>query len=125
GLARAVVERCFPDTPCPVGGVGFAELELEALGRIASPVLENPGYVKFRKGGEPHETNPDVVDAAHALRKAVNGGGAPAYRRFAELVNGRDALELRDLLELASTEPVPLDEVEPATEIVRRFSSGG
>src|SRR5207302_868081 len=47
------------------------------------------------------------------------------YARFAELVNGRDALELRDLLELAATDPVPLDEVEPAAEIVRRFSSGG
>ena len=37
--------------------------------------LESPGYVKFRKGGEPHETDADVVDAAHALRQALNGEG--------------------------------------------------
>ena len=125
GLGREVVERCFPDTPCPVGGVGFAELEQEALGRAASAQLENPGYVKFRKGGEPHETSPDVVDAAHALRKAVNGGGAALYERFAELVNQREALELRDLLEPVAAEPVPLEEVEQAGSIARRFSSGG
>jgi glutamate synthase (ferredoxin) len=63
--------------------------------------------------------------AAHALRKAVNGGGWQLYERFAALVNGRGALELRDLLELRAADPVPLDDVEPAEEIVRRFSGGG
>jgi glutamate synthase domain-containing protein 2/glutamate synthase domain-containing protein 3 len=88
--------------------------------------------VKFRKGGEPHATNPDVVAAlqetaaAHALRRAVNGGGAGHYERFAGLVNGREAMELRDLLELApGRDPVALEEVEPAAAIVGRFSSGG
>jgi glutamate synthase domain-containing protein 2/glutamate synthase domain-containing protein 1/glutamate synthase domain-containing protein 3 len=136
GLSREVVDRSFPGTPCPVGGIGFAELEREARERHAvayarAPKLENPGYVKFRKGGEPHATNPDVVDAlqetaaAHALRKAVNGGGWRLYERFAGLVNERSPLELRDLLEpLASLPAVPLDEVEPAASIVRRFSGG-
>ena len=137
GLAHEVVERCFPGTPAPVGGLGFAELEAELVERAgaawgARPQLENPGYVKFRKGGEPHATSPDVVEAlqeaaaAHALRKAVNGDGRRLYDRFAELVNGREAMELRDLLELVPAgPPVPLDEVEPAGSIVRRFSSGG
>jgi glutamate synthase domain-containing protein 2/glutamate synthase domain-containing protein 1/glutamate synthase domain-containing protein 3 len=136
GLAREVVDRCFPGTPCPVGGIGFAELEREARARHSAayapaPKLENPGYVKFRKGGEPHATNPDVVDAlqetaaAHALRKSLNGAGWPQYERFAELVNGRAPLELRDLLEpVPAPEPVSLDEVEPAESIVRRFSGG-
>jgi glutamate synthase domain-containing protein 2/glutamate synthase domain-containing protein 1/glutamate synthase domain-containing protein 3 len=136
GLSRDVVERCFPGTPCPIGGVGFAELEEEARGRHAaahagSPKLENPGYVKFRKGGEPHATTPEVVEglhqtaAAHALRRAVNGAGWAQYERFATLVNGRTPLELRDLIEpAAGLPPVPLDEVEPAGSIVRRFSGG-
>jgi glutamate synthase (ferredoxin) len=87
--------------------------------------------VKFRKGGERHATDPTVVAAlhetaaAHALRKAVNGGGRPAYERFAALVNERAPLELRDLLEPATGSPaVPLDEVEPAESILRRFSGG-
>jgi len=134
GLTRDVLERCFPGTPCLVGGVGFAELEEEMVSRhgaanSGSPRMENPGYVKFRKDGEPHATSPAIVAAmhetaaAHALRKAVGGGGPPAYERFAALVNERRALELRDLVEpAASGSAVPLDEVEPADAIVRRFS---
>ncbi len=82
--------------------------------------------MKFRKGGEPHETNADVVDAAHALRLAVRQERQDRYDQFAALVNGRSPMELRDLLEPAAAEkPVPLDEVEPAESIVRRFSAGG
>ena len=137
GLAQEVVDRCFVGTASPVGGVGFAELERELLARLGTTRLENPGYVKFRKGGEPHETDADVVAAAHALRQAVravsaggaghvNGRGWDAYERFAGLVNGRVPMELRDLLEPGPADAsVALDEVEPAEEIVRRFSAGG
>ena len=125
GLAREVVDRCFPGTSAPLGGIGFAQLERELRARHAAawgdaPELENPGYVKFRKGGERHETNPDVVAMlqAHALRRGE-------YVHFAELVDGREPMELRDLLELVPQgPPVPLDEVEPVESIVRRFSSG-
>jgi glutamate synthase (ferredoxin) len=126
GLAPEVVELCFVGTPSPVGGIGFAELEREALTRAASARLESPGYVKFRKGGEPHETDPDVVEAAHALRLAVRNERRDRYERFAELVDGRPPMELRDLLELVpAAEPVPLEEVEPPESIVQRFSAGG
>jgi glutamate synthase (ferredoxin) len=123
GLARDVVDLCLTGTPSEIGGIGFAELEREALLRRAhAPQLENPGYVKYRKGGEPHATTPPVVDAlqraAHALRRRD-------YDRFADLVNTRPPLELRDLLELASTGvPLNVEEVEPVETIVRRFSSG-
>jgi len=131
GLAHDVIDTCLTGTPSAIGGIGFAELEREAIARHrGAPQLENPGYVKFRKGGEPHATNPPVVEslqaAAHALRRAVNGAGWITYERFADLVNGRTPLELRDLLELRTAgPPVPLDEVEPVESIVPRFSSGG
>src|SRR5207237_5335342 len=54
-----------------------------------------------------------------------NGAGWNTYERFAELVNEREPLELRDLLELAPATSVPLEDVEPVESIVRRFSSGG
>src|SRR2546423_1418863 len=121
GLAPDVVDLCLTGTPSLVGGVAFAELEREILERQGARALENPGYVKFRKGGEPHATSPPVVDAlkqaAHALRRRD-------YERFADLVNGRAPLELRDLLELAERTPAPVDDVEPAESIVRRFSGG-
>ena len=125
GLAQEVVDLCFAGTPSAVGGIGFAELERESLARFASTRLENPGYVKFRKGGEPHETDASVVDAAHALRLAVRKDRREAYDRFAALVDGRAPMELRDLLDFAPAEAVPLDEVEPADSIVQRFSAGG
>jgi glutamate synthase (ferredoxin) len=125
GLAQEVVDLCLAGTPSAVGGIGFAELERETLARSGATRLENPGYVKYRKGGEPHETNTDVVDAAHALRLAVRHERQEAYDRFAALVDDRAPMELRDLLELAPAEPVPLDEVEPAESIVQRFSAGG
>jgi len=142
GLAPEIVERAFAGTPCPIGGIGFAELERELRARCdglstGKPALENPGYHKWRKGGEPHETNGDVVDslhemaAAHALRKAVRSGdgldpaGWKLYEAFAGLVNGRSPMEPRDLLELVPAgPPVPLEEVEPVSAIVARFSSG-
>ncbi len=136
GLADEVVERCFVGTSSSIGGLGFAELEQDVLERHARAwgggvKLENPGFVKFRKGGEPHATSPEVVEAlhemaaAHALRGAVRADDFARYERFADLVNGREPLELRDLLELVPAgPPVPLDEVEPVESIVRRFSSG-
>jgi glutamate synthase domain-containing protein 2/glutamate synthase domain-containing protein 1/glutamate synthase domain-containing protein 3 len=129
GLASDVVDLCLTGTPTRIGGVGFAELERELLARRTARNLENPGYVKFRKGGEPHATTPEVVEslqaAAHSLRRAVNGAGWDAYRRYAALVNERRPLELRDLVELVpAPEPVRLEDVEPAAAIVRRFSGG-
>jgi glutamate synthase domain-containing protein 2/glutamate synthase domain-containing protein 1/glutamate synthase domain-containing protein 3 len=121
GLADDVVDRCLTGTPTSIGGIGFAELEREVLARRRGQELENPGYVKFRKGGEPHATSPPVVDAlqkaAHALRRGD-------YDRFAALVNERAPLELRDLLEFREADSIPLEEVEPADSIVQRFSGG-
>src|SRR5262249_980295 len=95
------------------------------------PQLENPGYVKYRKGGEPHATTPELVErmhelvAASRLRAAGTAESSELYERYAALVEAREAVEPRDLLELVPGGPeVPVDEVEPVSEIVRRFSSG-
>jgi glutamate synthase (ferredoxin) len=137
GLDRNLCREHLGGTRSAIGGARIDRFEEEALERLrasheARPQLDNPGYFKFRKGGEPHATDPDVVAAlqeavsrAHALRIAVRDGRSDLYDRFAELVNGRAPLEPRDLLELSpAADPVPLEEVEPATEIARRFSSG-
>jgi glutamate synthase domain-containing protein 2/glutamate synthase domain-containing protein 1/glutamate synthase domain-containing protein 3 len=74
------------------------------------------------EGAGPH---PDELRAAHLLQRAVADGRADLYARFAELVNGRPTTELHDLLEFAPAgPPVPIEEVEPALAITRRFSSG-
>ncbi len=137
GLDRHLCRDLLGGTPSAIGGATLERFEREALERLAAsceprPRLENPGYFKFRKGGEAHATDPDVVDAlqeavtgAHSLRTAVRQGRSDLYERFALLVNERAPLEPRDLLELVpAPDPLPLDEVEPAEEIVRRFSGG-
>jgi glutamate synthase (ferredoxin) len=122
GLSHDVIEACFPGTASPLGGVGFAQLDAEALARAESTVLENPGYVKWRRGGEPHATTPEVVEA---LQLATRTREWDDYASYAALVDGRQPLEPRDLLELVPGTPVPLGEVESVEAIARRFSSGG
>ena len=137
GLDHVLCERFFGSTPSPIGGIGLDRLEADALARLAAsreskPELENPGFYKFRKGGEPHTTSPEVVEAlhaavteAHALRTATRHGRSDLYARFSELVNAREPVEPRDLFELVSAgSPVPLEEVEPVEAIVTRFSGG-
>ena len=137
GLDRRLCRRFFGGTPSAIGGIGLDRLERDALERLAGaesekPELENPGFYKFRKGGEPHATDPDVVaalqegmTAAHALVKAVKGERFDLYERFSSLVNERTPLEPRDLLELVpAAEPVAVSAVEPVESIVRRFSGG-
>ena len=137
GLQRLLCRDLLGGTPSAIGGASLERFEREALERLRAsceprPRLENPGYFKFRKGGEPHATDPDVVDAlqeavtgAHALRVAVRDGRSDLYERFSALVNERTPMEPRDLLDLVPADvPVPLDEVEPAADIVRRFSGG-
>ena len=113
----------------PIGGVGLDRLEADALRvsprRRAKPELENPGFYKFRKGGEPHATDPEVVEAlqaavteAHALRRRARTAD-PISTTASRLVNGRAPVEPRDLLELVPAgPPVPLEEVEPVEAIV-------
>ncbi len=146
GLDSDVIATCFTGTASPLGGIGFAELADDVLARVslaqeAGARLGNPGWFKHRPKGEYHQTNPPVMQAlhhtlneegslrgskrgAHLLQQAVKGGGYERYRHFAKLVNERPPAALRDLLEARPAGPaVPLDEVEPAAVILRRFST--
>ena len=151
GLGPDVIDLCFPGISSRIGGLSFEQLGDDVLTRHrlafdAKPVLPVHGIIKFKKGGDYHAFNPDVVDAlhqvvglkespaidlrdreiaaAHELRRAVKGDGS-AYERFASLVEGRPPAEPRDLLEMIPLgPPVPLEEVEDAGAIARRFSTG-
>jgi glutamate synthase domain-containing protein 2/glutamate synthase domain-containing protein 1/glutamate synthase domain-containing protein 3 len=150
GLSSEVVDVCFTGTPNVVGGIGWADLGDDVLSRHRAAwgervVLESPGFYRVRKGGEPHAKDKDTVQAlndltlvqeqpadgqtremltAHLLQSAIRSESSERYDVFAKMANQRPLLELHDLLELVPGTPVPLDEVEPASEIVRRFSTG-
>ena len=134
GLGPEVVDVCFEGTPSIVGGIGWMELGNDAIVRHEATSIAKPGYYRdkgVKRGGEYHTHNKEVVDAlqamsvAHLLQKAIREGSDDVYRQFAALVNSRPPTEIRDLFDLvAAGDPVALDEVEPASEIVKRFSTG-
>ncbi|MDP8912973.1 MAG: glutamate synthase large subunit, partial [Pseudomonadota bacterium] len=130
GLSSAVVERCFTGTSTPIEGVGVDEIAQEtalrhraAFGRNVD-LLPLGGAYAYRIGGEEHAWTPETVaDLQHAVR----GNSQDKYRRFAEAINeqSRRLLTVRGLMRLRpAAPPVPLEEVEPASEIVKRFSTG-
>ena len=127
GLSEALMERCFVGTASRVGGIGIAEVAAEVLARHQNAFapgrthLPDAGFYRFRKGGELHAFNPNVVKALH---KAVESGNYEDYRVYANLVNTREPVAIRDLLRFKSDRPpIPIEEVEPVEAIVRRFST--
>src|SRR3954447_12880094 len=130
GLAPALVERHFTGTPSRIGGIGMRELADGALARHARAYPGTPGELlpiiglyAWRRDGEHHQWNPETIAL---LQHAVRGGGQPTYDEFAATVNDDSARPstLRGLLRFKETEAIPLEEVEPASEIVKRFSTG-
>jgi glutamate synthase (NADPH/NADH) large chain len=136
GLADDVVARCFSGTASRLQGVRFPVLEEEAIRRHAlgygsrdgaiPQALPNPGEFHWRSAGEKHGWDPMVIAS---LQEAARTDNADAYQRFAERANddARANRTLRGLLRFKSGvagPPVPLEEVEPASEIVKRFCTG-
>ena len=136
GLADEVIERCFAGTASRLQGVGLDVLEQESLrrhalgypgkGRDRLAALPNPGEFHWRSRGERHGWDPIVISS---LQRAARTSDGSAYRRFAEQANdeARANCTLRGLLRLktgVAGPAIPLDEVEPAKEIVKRFCTG-
>jgi glutamate synthase (NADPH/NADH) large chain len=133
GLASDFVEKYFTGTATTIEGVGLREIAQEAVERHRHAYGDNPIYHEmldvggdyaFRLRGEDHAWTPQTVAG---LQHAVRGNSPEEYRAFAAAINDQSErlLTIRGLMTLqAAAEPVPLDEVEPASEIVRRFATG-
>ena len=128
GLSSEVVDLCFRHTVSRIEGADFGDLEDDkkymAL-RAWNPrsTTEQGGLYKYVHGGEYHMYNPDVIGA---LQAAVVSGDYQLYQLYAQLVNGRPASTLRDLLgfRLAAT-PIPIEQVEPLEAVLARFDGAG
>ena len=130
GLAPELIERHFTGTSSRIGGIGLEHLAEDALARHrraypagAGELLPVVGLYAWRRDGEHHQWNPETIAL---LQHAVRGGGRPTYEQFAAEVNADSARRstLRGLLRFRDAQPIPLDDVEPAAEIVKRFSTG-
>ena len=126
GLSDDIVEMCFKGVANRIKGADFEDFAYEQaqLHRLAfskRKLLSHGGLLKFVHGGEYHAYNPDVVQT---LQVAVKSGEYQDYLKYADLVNNRPVTNIRDLLALTSdVSPVSLDDVEPATELYKRFDS--
>ncbi|MEZ6064698.1 MAG: glutamate synthase large subunit [Planctomycetaceae bacterium] len=134
GLSPEVIDRCFAGTASRIRGVNFEILAQELLLRHEQgfpsrtetkrlPVLPNNGLVHWRHGGEKHGWNPFTIAE---IQQAARAGDKNAYRRFATLINEGEQRQgtLRGLMKFRPGNSIPLEEVEPASEIVRRFTTG-
>ncbi|MEJ3747789.1 glutamate synthase large subunit [Actinomycetes bacterium KLBMP 9797] len=136
GLDARLVERYFAGTPSKIGGVGLAGIheEIKARHSRAYPAnqaerthrrLEVGGEYQWRREGELHLFNPETV---FLLQHATRSGQYDVYRRYTAKVDELAAASgsLRGLFTLRTgvRPAVPLDEVEPASEIVKRFATG-
>lgn len=133
GLAQEVVDFCFAGTASRIKGVGFDVLAQEALMRHHEGYPENPdsvtaelpnqGLYHWRSHGEKHAWNPHTIGR---IQQAARTGDKNAYKDFSDLVNRETtrACHLRGLLKFKTGNSIPLEEVEPASEIVKRFCTG-
>jgi glutamate synthase (NADPH) large chain len=133
GLQKAFVEKYFTGTPSNIEGIGVFEVADEVI-RLhqgafsADPVLANAldagGDYAFRIRGEEHMWTPDSIAK---LQHATRSGKYDTYKEYARLINDQSKrqMTLRGLFKFKDGQtPIPLDEVESAKEIVKRFATG-
>jgi len=130
GLAPELVEASFTGTASRIGGIGLCDLAEESLARHARAYPETPdallpviGLYAWRRDGEHHHWNPETISK---LQHAVRSGSSETFEQYSAAANAESARRgtLRGLLRFTETTPIPLDQVEPASEIVKRFSTG-
>jgi glutamate synthase (NADPH/NADH) large chain len=136
GIGKTTIDRWFPGTHSRIGGIGLGEIARETLLRHHAgyeaeveagsdeDALDVGGVYAWRVGGERHLWSPKTVAS---LQKAVRTEDASSYDEYARAINdqGDAPFTLRGCWELAPvSEPVPLEEVEPAVKLVRRFATG-
>ncbi|MEO8810676.1 MAG: glutamate synthase-related protein [Rhodanobacter sp.] len=134
GLNNELVDTYFSGTASAIEGIGLFELAAEVLrlheyaygeATLSSAALDDGGEYAWRVDGEAHLWSPDTIAR---LQHATRANSAATYKEYAQLINDqtRRHMTLRGLFEFRSdpSSAIPLDEVEPASEIVKRFATG-
>jgi glutamate synthase domain-containing protein 2/glutamate synthase domain-containing protein 1/glutamate synthase domain-containing protein 3 len=130
GLNQNVRDEFFEDAGGALGGKSLEELLQDSLDRHTSAFapsastvaaqLRDEGLYRFRQTGERHSSSPDLVRRMHHYVKSPT---AENYRAYAELAETREPVAIRDLFDFAAGNPIVLEEVEPESAILARFTS--
>jgi len=134
GLNKELVDKYFRGTPTQVGGIGVFQVAEEAIRNhkaafgddpVLANMLETGGEYAWRARGEEHMWTPDAIAK---LQHSTRSGKFDTYKEYAQIINdqSRRHLTLRGLFEFKfdPTKAIPVEEVEPASEIVKRFATG-
>jgi glutamate synthase (NADPH/NADH) large chain len=133
GLSTEFVKKYFAGTPSNVEGIGIFEIAEEAMRLHRKAFSDDPvlltqldagGEYAYRTRGEEHMWSPDSIAK---LQHATRTNSVSTYRDYARLINEQDKrlMTLRGLFEIgAAAAPIPIEDVEPAKEIVKRFATG-
>jgi glutamate synthase (ferredoxin) len=132
GLSQNLIDRFFSKTATRIEGIGLYEIEKEISKRHSKAYLhesklglplEIGGDYRWRRDGEAHVVNPSTIAT---LQQAVRQNKPESYEAFSKMINNQNEklMTLRGLFEFSSFDPIPIDQVEPWTEIVKRFKTG-
>ena len=132
GLNESVVEKCFRGTISRISGISFNGIAKEVLSRhklafppvkLPNSQLETGGIFQWKHRGEVHTFNPQTI---HLLQYCTRKNDYNIYKKYAKLINEQTqkALTLRGLLTFRKTEPIPIEQVESAENILKRFCTG-
>ena len=133
GLKKAFTDKYFPGTPSRIGGIGLYVLQKDIYKRCKEAYRENEidnvldlevgGDYRWRRNGERHMFNPTTVSK---LQQAVRLKSKESYKVYSDKINkqSKELMTLRGLFEFNNLDPIPIEEVEPWTEIVKRFKTG-
>ena len=131
GLDLEVTDMCFKGTPSRVSGKGFEQIEKEVLAAHrqafvptnGKKALNTGGLYQWKRDGVRHLFSPEVI---HALQKSTQRGDYALFKTYSKAINDQAAknITLRSLFEFKSPGAIPLEEVEPAEAIMKRFATG-
>ena len=132
GLSTTFIDKFFTGTASSIEGIGLMEVAEETVRRHGdaygqAPIFRNAldvgGDLAYRLRGEEHVWTPETIGK---LQHSVRSGDYKQFKAFSRTVNAQDEKlkNLRGLFSFKKSEPVPIDEVEPASEIVKRFATG-
>ncbi len=133
GINTNVVDKYFPNTATRIQGIGLHEIEKEIHKRYSKAYkkrkiagdmeLEIGGQYRWRRNGEHHLFNPLTIAK---LQEAVRNNKTDTYKEYSELINdqSKQLMTIRGLFEFDNYDPISLDQVEPWTDIVKRFKTG-
>ncbi len=133
GLNQKFVTKYFHNTPSRIEGIGLYEIEKEIQKRFKKAFNPNPiaaeqdleigGDYRWRRSGEKHMFNPAIVTK---LQQAVRHNKPESYTQYSKMINEQSQylMTLRGLFKFKDLNPIPIEDVEPWTEIAKRFKTG-